>query len=238
MQIKNKYLILILNSFLLLAITVNDGFWQNLTLLLQGKGGLLFKADAIAQMTFPLIVHGANLMMILFAIDSQIRLKKSWFKVNLILNSLSISLVASFILLQFFISTPFNTLISVFVLSVVVLIVPISNLLSLNDYRKSMKEIEEKIGLEGFNILMAKSIMNDVANIQILLENGSDVNVKDSNGYTSLMYAASNGCYEACENLIDSGADKELKTVKGNSAIDFAEKNGHHKIVLMLSANR
>jgi hypothetical protein len=234
MQIKNKKLLLTLNIISLLIIVVNVSFWKNLASLSKGLGGVA-NLDAIAQVSIPFILFAANVLMIIFAIDSQVRLKRSWLNANIFINSLAISLFLSMIAILF-VLTSLGMIIGFVAIISIISILSVLNILSLNDYKKAVKEIENQIGSKGFNDLMAKSIFNDIAQMQFLIENGADVNSVDDKGYSSLMYAASNGNYEACSYLIESFADKEIKSIKGNSAIDFAKKNRHNKIVLLLSA--
>ena len=234
MQIKNKKLLLTLNIFSLLTIVVNDDFWKNLASLSKGFGGVA-NLDAIAQISIPFVLYVANVLMIIFAVDSQVRLKRSWLNLNISLNSLAILLFLLAMIAILFVSTSLGMIIGLVVTISIISILSVLNLLSLIDYKKAVKETYSRIGSEGFNDLMAKSIFNDVAKLQFLIEKGANVNSIDDKGYTSLMYAASNGSYEACSHLIESLADKEIKSVTGTSAIDFAKKNGHNKIVLLLS---
>jgi hypothetical protein len=237
MQLKNKKLLLILNIFSLLTIVVNDDFWKNLGSLSKGFGGVA-NLDAIAQISIPFVLYVANVLIIIFAIDSQVRLKRSWLNLNISLNSLAILLFLLAMIAILFVSTSLGMVIGLLATISIISILSVLNLLSLNDYKKAVKEIDSRIGSEGFNDLMATSIFNDVAKMQFLIEKGADVNSVDDKGYTSLMYAASNGSYEACSHLVESFADKEIKSIKGNSALDFAKKNGHNKIVLFLTSKQ
>lgn len=234
MQIKNKKLLLTLNIFLLLSIVINDDFWKNLVSLSKGFGGAAYQ-DVIAQISFPIVFFVSNVLMVIYTLDSQVRLKRSWLNMNIFLNSLAILFFLIGMISFLFMSLSLGMIIGLIISITIPSTLSVLNLLSLIDYKKAVKEIDGRIGSEGFNNLMAKSIFNDVPNMQFLIEKGADVNSIDAKGYTPLMYAASNGSYEACLHLIESLADKEIKSVKGNSAIDFAKKNGHNKIVLLLS---
>jgi ankyrin repeat protein len=62
--------------------------------------------------------------------------------------------------------------------------------------------------------------------ITALLEAGIDINVRDKNGRTALMWAARNNSNPSVVlTLLEAGADARLINTKGNRAIDIAATN-------------
>ena len=60
--------------------------------------------------------------------------------------------------------------------------------------------------------------------VKYLLENGADINAKDSNwGYTVLIYAAEYVNLETVQFLIENGADFNIKNNEGKTALDLAK---------------
>ena len=76
--------------------------------------------------------------------------------------------------------------------------------------------------LDGSELLAAASA-NDMATVRLLLEKGADVNVKDPNGSTPLIYAAANGNTRLIEVLLAKGAGVHAVT---NAAIGGQVKHG------------
>jgi hypothetical protein len=68
----------------------------------------------------------------------------------------------------------------------------------------------------------------------VLIDNGADVNAKDNDGWTALMYAAFSGYTETAEVLIDNGADVNAKDNDGLTALMIAEGNDQTEIVNLL----
>jgi ankyrin repeat protein len=58
----------------------------------------------------------------------------------------------------------------------------------------------------------------DLAQVKTLLTTGADVNARDHDGRTALMFAAWNGNLEAMRLLIDKGADVHAKAKNGDTA--------------------
>jgi ankyrin repeat protein len=62
--------------------------------------------------------------------------------------------------------------------------------------------------------------------IQLLLEQKTDVNVKDYDGETALLWAARHGCAAAAQQLVKRNADVNVKDSNGLTALHWAAKNG------------
>ncbi len=63
--------------------------------------------------------------------------------------------------------------------------------------------------------------------VESLLKNGIDVNVRNSDGVTPLMAAASTGNVDIVSMLIARGADPHIANGLGQSALDIANHGGH-----------
>jgi ankyrin repeat protein len=59
--------------------------------------------------------------------------------------------------------------------------------------------------------------------IDMLVEAGIDIDNRNDNGATPLMYAASSGKADVVERLLAKGADVTLETLDGFSALDLAQ---------------
>jgi ankyrin repeat protein len=71
--------------------------------------------------------------------------------------------------------------------------------------------------------------------VQLLLENGADVNVVGTDsGCTSLHYATSLGHVDLCELLIRYGADTDAQTAKLETPLHLAIAKGHREVVAIL----
>ena len=64
----------------------------------------------------------------------------------------------------------------------------------------------------------------------------SDVNAKDKDGWSALMWASWSGLPQTAQKLLQAGANKEIKDSKGNSALSIAQKLGHTELISLLSA--
>ena len=71
--------------------------------------------------------------------------------------------------------------------------------------------------------------------LKILLGREADINLRDDNQATALMWAAYQGHTEAVKLLIDSGANLTYKNTSGYTALMLAEFNGYQDIVRLLS---
>ena len=67
---------------------------------------------------------------------------------------------------------------------------------------------------------------SDIKTVEKLIETGADVNAKDKDGGTALMYAARNGHTKTVEKLIELGADVNSKDKFGGTALIWVARNG------------
>lgn len=81
--------------------------------------------------------------------------------------------------------------------------------------------------------LLVAAKKGDTATVQALLDKGADVNAKDKDGWTALMFAANNGHATIVQALLDRGADVNAKTEdeKGATALMVTAWQGHTAIV-------
>ena len=75
-----------------------------------------------------------------------------------------------------------------------------------------------------------------------LISHGADVNAREEDGETPLMYASLQGHAKVVEALLDAGADKELKANsgdwKGKTALDVAREWNKGDVVAILERRR
>jgi ankyrin repeat protein len=69
------------------------------------------------------------------------------------------------------------------------------------------------------------SCFGHLETVKILLENGAEVDKKDSASWSSLMWAITNRHKEIAKYLLDHGASQEVKTSSGRTAFDFVAPN-------------
>ena len=84
-----------------------------------------------------------------------------------------------------------------------------------------------------FHLITAARV-NNHRMVKSLLVGGSDVNARDHNGYTALIYAAQNGNEICIDYLLHTGADVNLRSNDGFTALVKAAENGHYKCVMAL----
>ncbi|KAG4090703.1 ankyrin repeat-containing domain protein [Neocallimastix lanati (nom. inval.)] len=75
--------------------------------------------------------------------------------------------------------------------------------------------------------------------IKFLIENGADINGKDNEGNTVIMYAC-DGCSpdnEVVKYLIDNKVDIHAKNKKGETVLSYAQKNNNTKIAKAYKKN-
>ncbi len=70
--------------------------------------------------------------------------------------------------------------------------------------------------------------------VRLFLQAGIDVNIKNNDGQTALMYAAYNGHKSTVELLLKSGANINVVDKFGDSALSWAAAEGHQDIVKLI----
>eukprot|EP00501_MAST-03F_sp_TOSAG23-6_P002258 GSMAST32.ASY1.ANO1.2358.1 assembled CDS len=80
----------------------------------------------------------------------------------------------------------------------------------------------------------SESQIRSIEVINVLLENGADVNYSDHYGSTALLYACENACEEVVKVLIASGADVHHSDNQGRTSLVLATINGSTDVVQLL----
>lgn len=76
--------------------------------------------------------------------------------------------------------------------------------------------------------------LNSFTKVQVLLKVGVDINAKDRNNMTPLMFAADRGNHQVVELLIKHAADVNFSNKWGWTALLYAAYRGHRSIVELL----
>ncbi len=94
---------------------------------------------------------------------------------------------------------------------------------------KSNKQKAEKIFLKLCNSKHA-----DIDEVKAFVTSGIDINIKNDNGITALIFASRGGNKEVLELLLDKGADINVADNDGNTALIFASYAGNKEIIELL----
>lgn len=78
---------------------------------------------------------------------------------------------------------------------------------------------------------------NDVSAIEALLQKGVDINTKDTDGNTALIWASRNGQRACMQKLVERGAKIDEKNGIGETALIVASRSGYKDIVELLIKN-
>lgn len=82
--------------------------------------------------------------------------------------------------------------------------------------------------------LLAAANESNYVEVMYLTDHGANINVKNDNGITPLMFACMNGNIDIVSALIHLGADLNLTNEKGQTAIMIAIENNHYYIMVEL----
>jgi len=83
--------------------------------------------------------------------------------------------------------------------------------------------------------LHSAAAISQIEIVNILLQNGANVNAQQSSGVTALHSAAHNGATKIVKLLLKNGADKTAKTKDGKSVLDFATEGNFTKIINLIN---
>jgi ankyrin repeat protein len=100
------------------------------------------------------------------------------------------------------------------------------------------KYLMGRISTEGVDALIAAAKANNEDFIQLLLENGVNVDAVNKTGATALMYAAENGNLYVIEFLLQKGADVNVKNKDGKSALMIIVDSGNLDLLQTLIDNK
>ena len=84
------------------------------------------------------------------------------------------------------------------------------------------------------NQLFTAAINGDLIELQSQINNGIDVNLKDSNGKTALMHAVYKENLAVVKLLLENNADPNIKDRDGDTALDYAKIFNYTNIVQLL----
>jgi len=91
--------------------------------------------------------------------------------------------------------------------------------------------------IEAMSPLSWAAITGREAIIEMLLNEGTDLEAKIAGGWTPLLLAASSGHYGIVERLLEKGADPRVKNDNGATALQCAVDKKHENIVKLLIAS-
>ena len=94
--------------------------------------------------------------------------------------------------------------------------------------------INEKDREHDTAIMKACRDCNNINVVVFLLENGANINIRDTIDQTPLIIAAFNGCRDIVKMLLDAGANIEHKNDQGENALISAVQEGHIDTVKLL----
>lgn len=86
-------------------------------------------------------------------------------------------------------------------------------------------------------VLIEAAKQGELEKVKSLLDGGADINGKDKNGFTALMWASSKGHLEIVKLLLDKGADINARHSHGDIALIMASSEGHLEVVRLLLNN-
>lgn len=109
----------------------------------------------------------------------------------------------------------------------------IGGLYVINTFAQAFESGRHGLNMSEYDLIKAaKEGDKDLA--QKTLQQSIDVNTKDSNGRTALMYALMSGHIDVAKFLVGKGADLNIKNNDGYTALQISEEKGDHKIVEIL----
>ncbi len=87
-------------------------------------------------------------------------------------------------------------------------------------------------GMEDDLIKAANS--GDIKMLSRILDRGQNIDTKDTDGWTALMYASEAGRMDIMKLLLNNGAKLEVRDKAGNTALNFASREGNTEALKLL----
>ena len=104
----------------------------------------------------------------------------------------------------------------------------------LDEQRVGSSSVLVSAGGNGRTALMAAAGEGHVPIVELLLNRGCDVNLKDRGGWTALTWAANRGRVNVCELLLKKNCKVDLQDEEGQTALEKAAYFGYAAIVELL----
>ena len=92
-------------------------------------------------------------------------------------------------------------------------------------------ETSDAVDAEGYTALMRAASEGDLEQVELLLQQGADVNAQSYSGYTALMLAVAGNYGGIAQRVIEQGADLNTQTEKGYTALMLAAAEGYIELV-------
>lgn len=89
--------------------------------------------------------------------------------------------------------------------------------------------------MEGLTPLTQSVLFDKMEIVQILLSNGTAIDLPDRQGATALIHAVCSGHVEPAQQLLEHGADVDKCDLDGMTALHYAEKKGDPAIVALIT---
>lgn len=104
------------------------------------------------------------------------------------------------------------------------------------------KSADDFLNQYGDSALIEAAILGEKEVVGELIQRNIDVNIRDANGYTALMYAAKNGKIAVARMLLNAGADVNAKETPalstGVTPVLLAAQHGKKRMVKLLADNK
>ena len=98
-----------------------------------------------------------------------------------------------------------------------------------------LKDVINNLDEEGFSLLHLNAKSGNADNVQKLIEDGADIEIKDKkNGSTPLLWACQNGHTNIVKTLLEKGANVFASSFTKKTALHFAAQSGQVDLVDIL----